>query len=235
MDSTGKNSNKVIVVLAVLIVLVAAAFVFFMVKSDSDDSQKAKKQTVEQTDDTTKEKETSTEESEFVEMPEEEIEEAKTEEAKTTEKAAKKTEAAEQPEKSADSDKEAILKKVNVESEVLQIRKIYNEIQDNVSSYKKIKTDRGTCYVNSKKGYQKGVLPPKYGSSWNREYYFEDGKLIFAFYYSGQKEERFYFYDEVMFRWIDDEKVTHDKSTGYYGWSDWERRILKEAKGAYTD
>ncbi len=104
-------------------------------------------------------------------------------------------------------------------------RAVYAEINDNLNSYKKIKTV-----------FRDGELEFQLESWWdndavrridsrvagedgdgNEEYYIEDGKLLFAFRYyramsaeEGAKgvlvEDRFYFNDGQMFKWIGTDK-----------------------------
>lgn len=113
----------------------------------------------------------------------------------------------------------------NIESEVLRIRKIYNEIQANYQSYASEKDEYGrTIYRN---GTFTKVSCPKGagGNTWAAEYYFENDTLIFAFYFQGKTENRFYFWNGTMFRWIDESKHIYDNAFENSKWEEWESEV----------
>lgn len=70
------------------------------------------------------------------------------------------------------------------------------------------------------------------GWNYSREYYFHEGKLYFVFIYNGLEEHRLYFKDDIMIRYIDENKSVYD-----YGntneFFDWESRALSESKQFY--
>lgn len=74
------------------------------------------------------------------------------------------------------------------------------------------------------------VVLPNGTDGWNysREYYYHDGKLVFAFIYNGSEEHRLYFKDDHMIRYIDEDKISYD-----FGWLDpfdgWAERAQEEA------
>ena len=49
-------------------------------------------------------------------------------------------------------------------------------------------------------------------SGWNysREYFFKNDKLYFALIYDGTEEHRLYFSDDILIRYIDNNKNTYD-------------------------
>lgn len=125
----------------------------------------------------------------------------------------------------------AVLDGMDVEAEVLKIRSIYNQIQTDVGNYNSriVDGDIGTKYSSPDNVYAKYVIKKgENGVDFSREYYCVNNQLIFAFYYQGTKEERFYFYDGIMFRWIDENKNVYDKMLDNAEWKRWKEIIEKE-------
>ncbi|MEE1086652.1 MAG: zinc ribbon domain-containing protein [Schaedlerella sp.] len=115
---------------------------------------------------------------------------------------------------------------LNVENEVVRIRTIYNEIQANVESYNTQILQTSTCYTSPNGIYKKYIVPQNAnGINYEQWYFSENGQLIFAFYYNGQIEERFYFYQDKIFRWIDSSKITRDKDINNPNWINWENTV----------
>lgn len=90
-----------------------------------------------------------------------------------------------------------------IEDEVLRIREVYNKIVSEKSKDKYDETnlaDGVTTY--SENGEIRCIVVKKGAnySDYTRNYYFENGKLIFA-YIEGSDSHRLYFKDDVMFRW----------------------------------
>lgn len=85
-------------------------------------------------------------------------------------------------------------------------------------------------WVNSPTDLDKKVVLEKGTDGWNykREYYYHDGKLIFAFLYDKEEEHRLYYKDDTMIRYIDDLEEIHDYDETQYFYA-WEKRVLKEA------
>ncbi len=67
------------------------------------------------------------------------------------------------------------------------------------------------------------------GWDYSREYYYHNGRLVFAFIYNGTEEHRLYFKDRHMIRYIDENHAVFD-----YGaldpYRDWAERALEEAE-----
>lgn len=90
-----------------------------------------------------------------------------------------------------------------IEDEVLRIREVYNKIVSEKSKDKYDETslaDGVTTY--SENGDIRCIVVKKGAnySDYTRNYYFENGKLIFA-YIEGSDSHRLYFKDDVLFRW----------------------------------
>lgn len=90
-----------------------------------------------------------------------------------------------------------------------------------------------TWYYSPTESDEKFVIS-KGTDDWNysREYYFHDGLLYFVFIFNGSEEHRLYFKDNVMIRYIDENKNVYDygNTSDFY---DWEDRALSEAKQFY--
>ncbi len=71
------------------------------------------------------------------------------------------------------------------------------------------------------------------GWNYSREYYYHDGKLVFAFMFNGGEEHRLYFKDDHMIRYIDENHTVYD-----YGaldpFASWAERALEEGKQVFS-
>lgn len=123
-----------------------------------------------------------------------------------------------------------------VEDEVGRIREVYSDIVSGISSeiYEKINLAEGiTGYYDA--GILRAVVITKGtdGIKYARWYYYDNGKLLFA-YYEEADAHRFYFYEEELIRWRysadasnAQAAVNHDmEGTGEY--REWEEAVLKE-------
>lgn len=96
-----------------------------------------------------------------------------------------------------------------------EVRSLYYETQDNKDSYdKKIIQDGVTAYVNNGQVVLIEVMGDKIGETYSRMYYFHNNKLYFSFIFSGMLENRLYFKDGILFRYIDEQKNAMDSGTG---------------------
>ena len=119
-----------------------------------------------------------------------------------------------------------VLQEVDVESEVLNIREIYKTIQDESGGYRITEYDWGTVYDGDQ--YKKAIIHSGYfEKEWERWFFFNNDQLVFAFYFSGNNEQRFYFCKNRLFRWKDNDEI-HDKEYSFSGWYEWEDTILTE-------
>ena len=88
--------------------------------------------------------------------------------------------------------------------------------------------------------YSPGEADTKYikysgedGWNYERWYHYHNGRLCFAFIFSGTEEHRLYFKDDHMIRYIDEYHTTYDfGNLSAYTW--WEERALSEAYGGWS-
>lgn len=94
----------------------------------------------------------------------------------------------------------------NVEDKVTTIRGWYNLTNSDLSSA----AAQGLTKKTSSVSYN--------GSVYTSEQYYRNGELYFVFAYIGTRENRLYFWNGTLFRWIDESKITHDNefSNGNY-------------------
>lgn len=123
-----------------------------------------------------------------------------------------------------------------VEDEVVRIRDVYSDIVSGISAkkYEESNPAEGiTSYYDA--GILRAVVVAKGtdGVKYTRWYYYENGKLFFA-YYEGADAHRFYFYEEGLIRWRysadasnAQAAVNHDmEETDEY--REWETTVLEE-------
>jgi len=99
---------------------------------------------------------------------------------------------------------------IDVEKEVLKIREIYNSIMAGVESgalYSAQMRDGVVGYYDAGGNLKRIVVYRgtegigRESENYSRSYYFDGGKLIFAF-FEGTDSHRLYFYDELLMRWL---------------------------------
>lgn len=128
------------------------------------------------------------------------------------------------------------LSEINVEAEVAQIRSWFTETQTHLSEYARgDDNSNGLDYYYSygENGLAKIVVPKGYGGcDYERDYYYHDGELYFAFVFNGEEEHRLYFSYGLLIRYIDENKNTYD-----YGhteaFDDWAKWVAEEADKYY--
>lgn len=128
------------------------------------------------------------------------------------------------------------LSEINVEAEVAQIRSWFSETQSHLSEYARgDDNSNGLDYYYSygENGLAKIVVPKGYGGrDYERDYYYHDGELYFAFVFNGEEEHRLYFSYGLLIRYIDENKNTYD-----YGhteaFDDWAKWVAEEADKYY--
>lgn len=99
---------------------------------------------------------------------------------------------------------------VNLDEEIAQIREWFYWTQDNLGNM--LAEDRdGVVYVSDAGVVRKVTVPSGADTTgYSREYYFVDGRLYFAFVYKKSAENRFYFLNDRLIRYIDENRETHD-------------------------
>lgn len=99
---------------------------------------------------------------------------------------------------------------VNLDEEITQIRKWFYWTQDNLGNMVSENRD-GIIYVWDAGAVRKVTVPAGVDAAgYSREYYFVDGRLYFAFVYKKSAENRFYFLNDRLIRYIDENRETHD-------------------------
>lgn len=117
----------------------------------------------------------------------------------------------------------------NVEDEVLRIRGLYNATQSNLSSLTKDSSESGKVkYYDTDSKLVRMDIAANSITSYTKYYYFENGELYFAFVFDGTKENRLYFKDNRLFRWIDEAGKTHDKERSNSTFLEWEKIVLDD-------
>lgn len=144
-----------------------------------------------------------------------------------------------QPTPSADYEEElppeaaSALSEIDVETEVAQIRAWFSETQSHLSEYAIETPETGVERYDSGDGSVKIVLAKGFdGRNYERDYYFHDGELYFAFIFNGGEEHRLYFSYGSLIRYIDENKNIYD-----YGYTeafdDWAEWVTEEAEKYY--
>ena len=97
---------------------------------------------------------------------------------------------------------------IDVDGEISQIRIDYYATQ----AYPGKKSTNGDVTHYTRNGKTTKIVCPSGMSGWNysREYFFKNDKLYFALIYDGTEEHRLYFSDDILIRYIDNNKNTYD-------------------------
>lgn len=116
----------------------------------------------------------------------------------------------------------------DVENKVLTIRSWYNNTQSKLETLSTVEVAEGRkeYYDNAKR--VRVDLQADDKNTYTRFYYFKDDKLYFVFAFDGTKENRLYFDNEVLFRWIDENGKIHDNDFANNKFISWENKILNE-------
>ena len=72
------------------------------------------------------------------------------------------------------------------------------------------KTINGVKYYYKDNSITKIVCYGNSDTNYSREYFYKDNKLYFAFIFNGNKENRLYYCDNTLIRYIDENKNTFD-------------------------
>lgn len=120
----------------------------------------------------------------------------------------------------------------DIEKEVLKIRELYNATQSNLSNLTKKDSVSGKVkYYDDSSKLVRMDIPSNSITSYTKYYYFENGELYFAFVFDGTKENRLYFKDNRLFRWIDEDGEIHDKERSNNAFIEWEKIVLNDLNG----
>lgn len=120
----------------------------------------------------------------------------------------------------------------DIEKEVLKIRELYNATQSNLSNLTKKDSVSGKVkYYDDSSKLVRMDIPSNSITSYTKYYYFENGELYFAFVFDGTKENRLYFKNNRLFRWIDEDGEIHDKERSNNAFIEWEKIVLNDLNG----
>lgn len=118
----------------------------------------------------------------------------------------------------------------NIDDTVLEIRALYNEARANREVYiqKEISTGVIAFYKGEKLSFIE-VNGEKIEEKYTRWYFYNNDELYFAFVFYRLQENRLYFCNNILFRYIDEEKNVHDNG---YGISEcpWEDIVREESQ-----
>ncbi len=107
----------------------------------------------------------------------------------------------------------------SVEDKILTIRGWYNKTNDSPTAAANEGLTKTTATVTHN------------GTSYTSEQYYRNGQLYFVFAYSGSRENRLYFWDNTMIRWIDEGKTTHDGEFGNAEYTSWQNQYIGSSSG----
>lgn len=114
----------------------------------------------------------------------------------------------------------------NVEAMVKQIREKYYSTQNNLDMLKKTNDGKYTIYRNSDGRAER--VDFKINNT-NVCFYYDNGKLYFVFAFENKRENRLYFYNNCIFRWIDASGIVLDNEQNNPELENWQRIILDES------
>ena len=128
----------------------------------------------------------------------------------------------------------------DITADIDQIREWYNETQNNLDTYMQggEYADGFSEVIDSyyAEGFPIKMIVNKGQNGWNktRWYFYHDKKLYFAFVFDGKDEERYYFKNDEMIRYIDNLKNTYDleSATEFQDKAD---KVLEEAYIIYPE
>lgn len=114
-------------------------------------------------------------------------------------------------------------------NDVIQtIRGDYYYTQANLDSYKKTIVNGNTVYYDSNAQPVRIDIPANAYNSYTKQYYLENGKVYFAFIFDGTFENRMYFQDDCLIRWVDESGATHDNQRYNPDYINWEKTVLND-------
>lgn len=122
----------------------------------------------------------------------------------------------------------------NVNEKVTNIKALYYETQNNLDGLKIDTSQTGVKkYYNDIGEVVRMDISADRSNQYTRCYYFNGSKLYFAFIFSGKNENRLYFDSDCLFRWIDEQKSTHDNEFDKSDFLYWENFALAEVENKY--
>lgn len=111
----------------------------------------------------------------------------------------------EEPKETAETDE-------NLETDITKIRELYNQTQNNLENLTAVQTDADTTEYKDAEGNIK-KMEVIHGTDDYEWYFFENDKLIFVYTEKDDAQDRYYFKDDMLIRWIDSYDNYHDGET----------------------
>ncbi|SDO15379.1 zinc ribbon domain-containing protein [Halobacillus aidingensis] len=101
-------------------------------------------------------------------------------------------------------EEEILARDFDVPSEVESIREKYNQIKENEHLYNEFEVSADVTEYENENGVRKKLIQEIFNGTRVESYYGDDGELLFIFTSDHQnKENRYYFKDGLLIRWID--------------------------------
>lgn len=117
----------------------------------------------------------------------------------------------------------------NLSNDAIQtIRGDYYYTQANLDSYRKASVNGNTIYYDSNNQPVRIDIPANAYNSYTKQYYLKNGKVYFAFIFDGTHENRMYFQNNSLIRWVDESGATHDYQRGNPDYVGWEKTVLND-------
>lgn len=128
-----------------------------------------------------------------------------------------------------------VVPNAEVENEVLHVREVWNTYQKRIKNSEFVKTelDAGViAYSNGSEIVTIEVAAGYAASSYARTYTYENGKLIFAFFYNDSEENRLYIQADQLYRWRytlgSNDPVNYDNTADNAAYLSWEIMAVEE-------
>lgn len=127
-----------------------------------------------------------------------------------------------------------LLDNYNIDKRISEIRTLYYGIENNSISLLCQDVNSDITYYYTQSNPEKITVKKGYiGKNYTRQYYYENGKLYFAFIYIGNEEYRAYYEGSNLIRFINKDGVIFDYGN-LDGFSDWDKTIQSEASEVYN-
>lgn len=157
-------------------------------------------------------------------------------EISTNEEDAENTEIAESEKQTQKSEIAELPDDFDIESEVSLIKSQYYYTQENLSSFeKKIFSSGMTAYFDENTSLSKIDIPANSADTYTKYYYFNENGLYFVFAFDGKKENRLYFKNNELFRWIDEFGKTHDNEFENSSFVDWQTSVVTDFENSLEE
>ena len=99
---------------------------------------------------------------------------------------------------------------IDLDVEIAKIQEWYYSSQDQLDNMDVVDTGEATVYMENGNVQKIVVFDGINGIDDTREYSFKDNRLYFAFVYNGDHEQRFYFVNNMLVRYIDEQSEIYD-------------------------